>query len=740
MVLTGVGERFTLVASFGLDPASETVLDSRFLARIAAGRTGTVLILDVAGEQPDVEVWWRALAVRQPVPDFIAAVRVMPADQTRRGLLVVADPASRTGLSAATTYVLLTHAAQLTALLELDALHRPPADAGFRIAGPLDARALERLRLLESVVVNANDAVLITEAEPIDQPGPRIVYVNAAFTRTTGYDEADVLGLTPRLLQAPTTDRAALDRLRLALSRWEPVELELLNRRKDGSGFWVELSIAPVANEQGWFTHWVSVQREISDRKHAEESAIRARIVEAENIMLEKEIQERRRIQAQLSFAAFHDDLTRLSNRAFFMRALTTALDRVALDPAYQVGVLFLDLDRFKLVNDSLGHQAGDLLLVEVARRLRSCVQPEDTLGRIGGDEFVMLVETAHDSSRARRLAERIIETMRRPIWLGRQEIFCSISVGLVHATAQYRSPEELMRDADIAMYRAKRNNPGSYMVFTDSMRSEAVDKLALQTDLRHAIARNQFVLHYQPICNAETGAVLGLEALIRWQHPQRGLICPADFIGTAEEIGEIARIGHWVLTQACTRMRRWHARFPGLRLSVNVSGVELRDARYGAVVQAVLAETGLDPDLLQIETTEGVFLHQPGRIDGILGEIRALGVRVALDDFGTGYSSLGYLDRYTLDAIKIDGSFVMRMLTRHSTMAIIDAIITLGRALDVEIIAEGVENETQLAALRGAGCRLVQGYLFSAPLVEQQVERMLESKAALIESPPSNS
>ena len=734
MFLTGIGDCFTVIASFGLDPANETVLNSPVLARVATARTGGVLILDVAASvRPDVAAWWLPLFGQQLVPRFIAAVRLMVPDAITCGLLIVADPKPRPGLSAAASYVLLTHAAQVTSLLELDALRRPSGRGEPPIPGASHQRAMERLRLLVSLVVNAHDAVLITDAGPIDHPGPSIVYANAAFTRTTGYEEAEILGLTPRLLQAPTTDRAALDRLRLALARWEPVEVELFNLRKDGSGFWVELSIAPVANERGWFTHWVSVQREISDRKNAEESVVRVRIAEAENMVLEKEIKERRRIQAQLTFAAFHDDLTKLSNRAFFMQALATALDRVVLDPSCRVAVLFLDLDRFKLINDSMGHQAGDLLLIEVAHRLRNCIRPQDTLGRIGGDEFAVLVETGDDTSEACELAERIIETMRRPIWLGRQEIFSSISVGLVQATAQYRSPEELMRDADIAMYRAKRNDPGSYMVFTGSMRSEAIDKLVLQTDLRNAVARGQFVLHYQPICSAENGAVLGLEALIRWQHPQRGLVAPGDFIGNAEEIGEIGRIGHWVLKQACTRMRRWHERLPALRLSVNVSGAELRYANFGAGVQKVLAETGFDPDLLQIEITEGVFLHQPDRIDAILGEIRALGVRVALDDFGTGYSSLGHLDRYTLNAIKIDQSFVMRMLTQPSTMAIIDAIITLGRALDVEIVAEGVETETQLAALRGAGCRFVQGYLFGRPMTEEAVEQMLEAKAAII-------
>ena len=660
-----------------------------------------------------------------PPVRFVAAARVVDGQGATLGVLVIADETPHAGLSAAKTYVLRAHAAQISSLLELEKLRDVP--------GQTDSRSMrqsntERLRLLESVVVNANDAVLITEAEPIGLPGPRIVYCNAAFTKTTGYTEAEILGRTPRLLQSKNVDRKALDKLRLALTRWEPVEVELLNCRKDGTEFWVELSIVPVANEKGWFTHWVSVQRDVSDRKAAEETTTRARIAEAENVVLEAEIQERKRVEAQLLHAAFHDDLTKLRNRAFLMDRLKVVIDRTQRDPGFHCAVLFMDLDRFKLVNDSLGHRAGDLLLMEVAQRLRNSIRPQDTLARVGGDEFALLVEGVDSMDTVVVLARRIIETMRRPLWIGKQEVFSSCSIGVVRATQHHQQPEELLRDADIAMYEAKRNDTGGYAVFAGSMHDSAVEMLELRTDLQNAVARDEFFLQYQPVCNSSTRRITGLEALIRWQHPVRGLIPPIAFIETAEETGLIRDIGRWALCEACTQMRAWRDRFPGLDLTLNVntSGEELKDRRFTSGVRDTLSATGLEPRALQLEVTESIFLQNPEFIGVILSGIRALGVRIALDDFGMGYSSLSYLDRYQMDTIKIDRSFVAGMLTRQRTMAIVETVVKLGHALDLDIVAEGVEDEAQLQALQAKGCHSVQGYYLGRPLSVDDVDAAL--------------
>ncbi len=665
----------------------------------------------------------------QPVR-FVAATRVTDDQGMVRGVLVIADGLPHAGLSGAKSYVLLTHAAQLSLLLEVRA--RQVADRSS--AEALQHSNMERLRLLESVVVNANDAVLITEAEPIDLPGPRIVYCNAAFTRTTGYEEAEILGLTPRLLQSAATNRKTLDTLRSALSLWKPIEVELLNQRKDGTQFWVELSIVPVANEVGWFTHWVSVQRDISDRKAADEIAIRARAAEAGNLVLAAEIQERKRIEARLLYTAFHDDLTKLRNRAFFMDRLKAALNRARSEAGYRFGVLFMDLDRFKLVNDSLGHRAGDLLLMEVATRLRACTRPHDTLARVGGDEFALLVEEFEEPAYARQLARRITETMRRPLWLGQQEIFSSCSVGVVEGSSDYHLPEELLRDADIAMYRAKRFESGSFAVFNTDMHGDAVQALELQTDLQNAVTRGEFFLEYQPICDSGSTAITGVEALIRWRHPQRGLVPPVAFIAAAEETGLIRDIGRWVLREACTQMRVWHDRYPGARLglNVNVSADELKDPRFTADIASTLFATGIEPRTLQLEVTESIFLQHPAAIDEILAGIRAIGVRIALDDFGTGYSSLSYLDRYEMDSIKIDRSFVACMLSRRRTEVIVDTIVRLGRMLDLDIVAEGVESEAQMQALVKIGCGSVQGYLLGRPMSPAGIDEALARQIVL--------
>ncbi|MGI4763505.1 MAG: putative bifunctional diguanylate cyclase/phosphodiesterase [Janthinobacterium lividum] len=658
---------------------------------------------------------------------FVAVFWVKDRASKVLGALLVADAAPHAGLSAAQVYVLQTHASQISAFFELQNLREQTETPRNKTGRWSDA---ERLRLLESVVVNANDAVLITDAEPIDLPGPRIVYCNAAFERTTGYSEAEVLGKTPRILQSGAINRGSLDRLKSALRKWRPVEVELLNQHKDGTEFWVELSIVPVANEKGWFTHWVSVQRDITDRKRNEETAVRARVAEAENVLLENEIEERKKVEARLLYEAYHDDLTKLRNRAYFMDRLQIAVGQLANRPGVSCTVLFLDLNRFKLINDSLGHRAGDLLLMETAHRLRTCLRGQDTLARIGGDEFAMLLENTTDIAAGVAAAQRVVEALRPPVRIGDQDIFSSASVGIAQSSDQCRVPEEILRNADIAMYEAKARGTTGSAVFTASMHADAVEALGLQTDLRHAVARGEFHLDFQPIYNPRTRRITGMEALVRWQHPERGLIGAVTFIPLAEEIGLIGDIGRWVLLEACSHMRRWVGSYPdlALRMSVNASGDELRDPQYLPFLRKVLASTGLDPRCLQIEITESVFLSRPEAVGKALEAIRALGARVALDDFGTGYSSLGYLDRYPIDTIKIDRSFVVRMLTRRRTLAIVETIITLGRSLGLDIVAEGVEDEEQLRTLLALNCNSIQGYLFARPMSASEIDALLKN------------
>ena len=715
---------FTIQSSFGLQGEVDPIAAWRLLTA-ATGHRGDELL--VVNDRNDERALFpandRLFGENHPPIRFAAAVPITNAAGQILGFMLVADTVAHAGLSGAMAYVLRTHAAQICTVLELEAWRKAEG-------GSLSERhfRMVRLRLLESVVVSANDAVLITEAEPISLPGPRIVYCNAAFTRATGYTEAEVLGKTPRILQSEKTDKAALARLRAALAAWEPVEVELLNTTKDGKEFWVELSIAPVADERGWFTHWISVQRDISDRKNIEEATGRARLAEVANEALSIEIQERKRVESQLLYTAFHDDLTKLRNRPFFMDRLGETLGRMRDNPEIGCAVLFIDLDRFKMVNDSLGHRAGDLLLMQVARRLESCLRPTDVLARIGGDEFTVLIEGVRGACRATEVGQRIIETMRQPMWIGNQEVFSSCTIGVVQATESHDTPEQLLRDADIAMYEAKRNDKGGIATFAGSMHDSAVEALKLQTDLQNALARHEFVLEFQPICHAGSSGIVGVEALIRWQHPVRGRVPPLEFIGAAEQTGMIRDIGRWVMSQACLQAQAWRARYPGLqfRLSINTSGRELEDARFIPHLQQVLAQTGLDPRTIELEVTEAIFLRHPEQMQQILGAVRALGVRVALDDFGTGYSSLSYLDRYEIDTIKIDQSFVANMLSRPRTMAIVHNIVSLAHALHVDIVAEGVEESDQLDMLAAMGCTMVQGYLLGRPMSVATIDAAL--------------
>ncbi len=489
-------------------------------------------------------------------------------------------------------------------------------------------------------------------------------------------------------------------------------------RAEDGAYLWHRTRSTPKRDASGRIIEWLGSTTDVQDLKALQEhQQVLLGDLQRHARELEGEVRERRRIEAQLIYDAHHDGLTGLHNRAFFMSRLRASLAGLEHDAARGCAVLFLDLDRFKLVNDSLGHQIGDQLLVDVADRLRACIGPEATLARFGGDEFAVLVDEVDRLAVVLELTERILASIRRPVWLGEHELFSSGSIGVVHAKAGELVPEEVLRNADIAMYCAKRSENG-YVVFTDAMRSEAVEALELRTDLRNALARDQLFLDYQPICEAATGRIIGLEALLRWRHPRRGLVPPIVFIRIAEETGLIREIGRWVMREACTRMRSWRERHPelDLYLNVNTSGQELKASSFVNVVQEVLSDTGLDPACLQLEVTESIFLQQPDLIGGILDGIRALGVRIALDDFGTGYSSLSYLERYRVDTIKIDRSFVSGISTRQAAVTIVETIVRLGNAMGLGVVAEGVEDEAQLATLRSVGCTAVQGYFLGLP------------------------
>jgi diguanylate cyclase (GGDEF)-like protein/PAS domain S-box-containing protein len=814
---------------------------------------------------------------------------------------------------------------------------KPPRDA----AAPVDA--ISRARLFASVVANAKDAVIVTEAEPVDRAagGPRIVYVNEAFTTATGYTWADAVGQTPRMLQSPRTDQRELDRLRLALRRWSSVEVELLNVRKDGTEFWVQFILVPVAGDDGWYTHWVSIQRDVTVRRRGDEEltamvqgttdvvalvdpdgTIRAASPAAERtlplghalvgcccidllrpaqraagrkaltavgnvgtaslpeeIELEtrtgwrwfevtprlasvgeegagvvltaidvtdrrreraallkaqqrflgafadapigmavhsrdgsllevndqlcrllgrdeatllglglddlvhpddhhgneaerlevfagtlavgrretrllhadgrvvgvmisssvvrrdgevtelvvhiEDISERKALEARLTHQALHDGLTQLPNRALFLDRLETALRRGERDRA-PVSVLFLDLDRFKAVNDTLGHETGDQVLTTVAGRLSTLVRPGDTAARFGGDEFTFLCESS-TAEQAALVADRIADAIEAPIALdGHGEVHLTASIGIAIADRAATTAEMLLRDADMAMYAAKKGAGVRYEIFDERLRSRTAERLNHEQELSAAITSSELELSYQPLFGVDAdGPPLEFEALVRWRHPRRGLLFPASFIALAEDSDLILALDRWVLQRACQDAARVGA--PGGRFWVNVSSKTLSEPRLADQVAACLEEAGLDASALGLEITERAVVEGGEATRATVGRLRTLGVELAADDFGTGYSSLSALIERPVDVLKIDRSFVSE-LPAEASMAVVRAIVAMAAGLGLRTVAEGVEREEQLEAVRALGCDRVQGFLLARPM---PIEALLERYSA---------
>lgn len=429
------------------------------------------------------------------------------------------------------------------------------------------------------------------------------------------------------------------------------------------------------------------------------------------------DVTNRKNAEKQLRYDALHDQLTGLPNRTYFMAQLERARAAAAKHAPSLFGLLFLDVDRFKVVNDSLGHMVGDQLLVAIAGRLKACVRPGDSICRLGGDEFAVLVEAIDDVHAATHLAERIQEKLQDPLRIQGHEVFAAVSIGIALSSDGRRSAEEMLRDADIAMYRAKAQGRGRYELFDRRMHAHAVEVLQIETDLRRAVERNEFVLHYQPILDLGERRVLSCEALLRWQHPQRGLIYPAQFLSIAEETGVINEISSWLLQEACRQNRRWRdAGLPELCVSVNISPRQFVHQDVAALVEQCLSEQKLEPASLQLELTEGALMESSESSLRPLTELYQKGVQISLDDFGTGYSSLVYLRRFPIHNIKIDQSFVKRVPADSGDVAVVAGLIGLAHTLGLRVIAEGVETAAQLQFLRNHGCDALQGYLIGRP------------------------
>ncbi|NTX98953.1 EAL domain-containing protein [Deinococcus sp. JMULE3] len=726
----------------------------------------------------------------------------------------------------------------------------------------------ERLRLLEKVAVTAREAVLIAEANPTLHPGPKVVYVNGTFTRMTGYAPEEIIGRTPRILQGPKSDRRVLDRVRDRLSRWKAVDETVLNYTKSGTPFWVNLSIVPVADETGWYTHWVSVQRDVTGqvrrtlldeaRSAVLEFSATGRALEdsldvictlltstlpgygaavwvrsdqtlqlraasadlpgelrvdysgsgqtvhldqgrgvlyravqgardvivpdlldpgvdlyggmrelltahgvrslwtvplvasdgtrvigalsligdrtgtpdgAETALLREvadltvTLLERVDAQAQLQRLALYDSLTGLPNRALYLEHLRRALGD-ASRAGEQLAVGLLDLNRFKQVNDTLGHSAGDDLLRQVGERLRAALRPSDVLARMGGDEFTLMLPFRDRERFEAGIARRLRDAFREPFTVAGQEVFASASLGLSLAPLHGLDPDTLLSQADVAMYSAKRS--GRPMQVFDPHAQLDSQVVSLEADLHRALPQGELELHYQGIYRAGAREPVAAEALLRWRHPVRGLVSPGEFIGLAETTGLIVPIGAWVLREACRQAAAWQAQRPGLSVNVNLSARQFWQPDLPEQVSAALRLSGLNPQLLTLEITEGVLLDVPDAAQ-TLQTLHGLGVRLSLDDFGTGYSSLSYLHRLPLNGLKIDRSFV-RDLGQEKGVAesIVRAVMLLAHALNLHVTTEGIEQETQVAFIEALGGDYLQGFLLARPLTAAEFERQV--------------
>ena len=447
---------------------------------------------------------------------------------------------------------------------------------------------------------------------------------------------------------------------------------------------------------------------------------------------LRQEINERQRVQQQLVHDALHDSLTGLPNRAFLQNRIEFTLTHRRENPGYMYSLLFIDLDRFKFVNDSLGHFIGDLLLIAVSKLLKSCVREKDLVSRIGGDEFVILLDGINNIEDATLIGDRIQQRLQLPFELEGHNIFTSASIGIVFSSAEYTSTSDLMRDADIAMYRAKDNGKGRYTIFDRAMYDETLKLIELENNLRVALKRSEFAMHYQPIMSLHDNHLVGFEALIRWKHPQKGFISPTEFIPIAEDTGLILELGEWLLKEACQQLQTWRQKFAflphinSLKMSINLACQQLQEPNFIYKLDRVLNETGLDGRFLRLEITESALIEPDGNIQEILKQIRNRNITLSIDDFGTGYSSLSYLRRFPIDNLKIDRSFIEQMNLDSENFEIVRLIITLAKTLGMDTISEGVETLQQLNQLKAMGCEFGQGYLFSKPLEPKVIESIL--------------
>jgi diguanylate cyclase (GGDEF)-like protein/PAS domain S-box-containing protein len=635
-------------------------------------------------------------------PIHLAIIYRVPATRAHDSLYLLFAGLLFSVIAAAYVHGRLSRAARIDELIgkRTSAL----AFANLRLSEDLEvlSRTEKAMKLQGRVIEMSSNAIIIAGTESSDY---LIQYVNPAFERTTGYAAADVIGQSLRVLKGESQDSESTKELLTALREKREAHVTFRCFRKDGSPYWIDISVAPVQDDAGEVSHFVVALYDISAAK---------------------------RYAAELQFQANHDKLTGMANRNLLSDRLSHAL---AFAERYQqpLWVVCIDLDRFKYVNDTLGHEAADNFLKAVALRIQTAARDIDTLARVGSDEFVLVMTQREIGELHVGVIERIMAVVAQPIQVNDHEFHLTCSVGAAVYPTDGDSAETLLKHAHIAASRAKERGRNMYQFYAPAMNERVLERMRLETDLRNAVERDEFVLHYQPQVNLSTGRVVGVEALIRWNHPVHGMMLPGRFIGLAEETGMIVSMGAWALRTACAQTKTWQdAGFDRLRVAVNVSARQFADPDFTETITNVLAETGLAPQCLELELTETLVMTDVEQAIGIMADLKALDVKLAIDDFGTGYSGLAYLKRFPIDVLKIDQSFVRDITEDPDDAAIVVSIISLARSLRLEVIAEGVETHAQLAHLQRYGCHEMQGYLFSRPVPAEALTELLREGSCL--------
>ncbi|OGS99605.1 MAG: hypothetical protein A3F73_00290 [Gallionellales bacterium RIFCSPLOWO2_12_FULL_59_22] len=585
--------------------------------------------------------------------------------------------------------------ASLSLSLSYDAQGNPTAILGYLMDITERLQAEAELRLQAAIFEYSDEGIIVTDV------AKRILSVNRSFTKITGYEAHEAVGQFPSMLKSGLHDRTFYDEMNASIADNGHWIGELWNRRKNGENFPVWLSISGVRNKDGAITHYFSVFTDLTERKNAEQQIYRL---------------------------AYHDVLTGLPNRSRLHTLLRQALLEARRNKTHGA-ILFVNLNRFKQINDSLGHAYGDTLLKEIAGRLLAGLRDEDIIARIGGDEFIVTLVNIAKHEDASIVAQKILASLTIPIITEGHELQISASIGISVYPDDGDDAETLIKNADIAMERVKQGEThDGYLFFSPGMNKRALERLNLENNLRRALERNELVLHYQPQLNLESGKIVGAEVLLRWNHPVMGMVPPAAFIPLAEETGLIIPIGEWILETVCARNREWQqAGLPIVKLAVNISAKQFRPALPRQVAE-ILAHHELDARFLELEITESMIMQNVESAISMMDEFHLLGTSLSLDDFGTGYSSLSYLKRFPIDKLKIDQSFVRGVTQDTDDEAITHAIINLSRNLGLRAIAEGVETEQQLAFLKAAGCEEIQGYYYSRPLPEKDFIEFLRN------------